>query len=319
MADTSPKYACDTGFLITKDDNGNYLPFLLKIRAADIIWSSNGSSDASDALLTEEFLEWLKGLGVEDITQINPTPSYRFEFNEWSVRIDQLYHVTMIREILMEDLIEIMELDRYESGLIMADILGLDPTHWESDEDRIFRQTPVKKERRHYLATIDIPITLKRENFHATPVLNIVEDEYKNMQVNIALDNGTAFNSLKLMIIIDKNPVVEGGEPSEDSETYEQDGIVLPYVEYAPNVGVDDEAIVFTKEGIVDLIEDPYGSDEMVLVINEYEEIEPPEPAKTSVLLRIEGELANPAYYVPEDMLPEPWPLQDEESEEDNG
>jgi len=56
MADTSPKYACDTGFLITKDDNGNYLPFLLKIRAADIIWSSNGSSDASDALLTEEFL-----------------------------------------------------------------------------------------------------------------------------------------------------------------------------------------------------------------------------------------------------------------------
>lgn len=331
MADRT--YECDTGFLITQDEEGNYLPFLLKVLARNIIWSSSGSSSIEDALLDEDFINLLRIAGVNRIIQINPTPSYRFEYKGWNCRIDQLYHVTFIKEITMEDLVKRMHLVDIDQELTVGMVIN--PSGYEEagddDEVRLTDQTIIRHECRYYTVNIPVPFAVVRDGFHVSTTFNQLEEEYKKTNFDIQLEESSIIENFKLAVRIEGGPQIEDTPVDDEGagdNSYDRDGIVVPSVEYGPDEGLSDdpESIVFVED-IVEVMEDPYGlTDDPVLVFKYIEPAPEPEPIPktSSVLIRIEGELYQPENYIPDDMIPEPiildpWPEEgDEENPEDD-
>lgn len=74
MASENPIYKCKRGWLISMDEEGGYVPFFIKVRANDIVWTSKETD-----LFFKSIELNLKSFGY-DYTAGIKTPNVEFEF-----------------------------------------------------------------------------------------------------------------------------------------------------------------------------------------------------------------------------------------------
>jgi len=293
-------YECNTGVLVTKDEEGNYLPFLLRVRAKEILWGGNTSDSV---LLDDDFLEQLRNLGVTDFKQVNPVPSYKFKLDGWDVHIEGVTHVVYIKEMSFSELEEMMKLEYVDKPITVGDV-----THEYDDVDPdnspITPFTVVHPERKYYSATLNLPLAIKREGIHVSSVVNILEPEYRSTNVDIVLPTGNV-SDLGLYIMIETTPF-SSLSPYIDVNPLDSTGIILKYC-----AQIEDPVTGDLNTSIVapdfEVIPDPFPEDpdnpEDVLVIDLT--TEPVPPKESSVIFKIEGELAEQTIYKDDDILPE--------------
>jgi hypothetical protein len=80
---------CSKGFLISKDDEGNYVPFFVRTRSQDIIWN-----DTSNSKIMQALIDIGESTGVEETSH-----KIKLNIKEWNVSLDSDKHVTYTRKI----------------------------------------------------------------------------------------------------------------------------------------------------------------------------------------------------------------------------
>ena len=99
----NPKtYECDTGIILTQDENGQYLPFIMKTRTQDTIYPNSN--------FTDEFLKKLLELGCTEIEKFYPSPSYHFNLDSWNCKLTDGKHLVASKEIHINDIDDEFEL-----------------------------------------------------------------------------------------------------------------------------------------------------------------------------------------------------------------
>lgn len=84
-------YECNTGMLIYQDENGNYLPFLLRVRDNEIIWHD----------LPEEILNLITTANPSSYATKIPSGSYVAKINDWDLSLDENYKCTATKEFAL--------------------------------------------------------------------------------------------------------------------------------------------------------------------------------------------------------------------------
>lgn len=150
-------YNCPTGFLIAQDEQGNYVPFLIKVRDKELLWTNDSSN------FNDDFLNKLKEYGCTNIIQSNPSPSYSFELDGWSVKIENGADITAVREFRFREIEEFFTLREEDNSI-----------------------SPGKK---YYTTSISFPLTLLRKGLFISTTLNTTLNELKTATSNIILDD----------------------------------------------------------------------------------------------------------------------------------
>ena len=316
---TNPKtFECPTGFIIAADEEGNYLPFLIKTRTQDL--------EYGNMELTDEFLKILIDMGCTEIERYYPSPTYHFNLKDWECELINGKHLIANIELRVDDIDEVFTLrDK------------IDAIYYE---DNILRF-----ERRFYDSMVEFPFELAREGFTINTTMNAFSSELKSsiLSVDTSSDNGDNISQITLSIVVNAVPednsdaVVEYHEPSNGLRVYSRylefyndgivinddmdvglvfsefddgnrtedgDGIYLPeddseiilnYDGENDAVQVMDDSVFIDEDGIV-LEDDIMDSDlskqydeSIYLALNEHSTV----AKQFSVFIRIEGDIAN--------------------------
>ena len=71
------EFNCPIGMLITQDESGDYVPFLVKVRDKEIIWDMDK--------YTDETVNAINNIGADIVTINDPLPSYRVLKDGWII------------------------------------------------------------------------------------------------------------------------------------------------------------------------------------------------------------------------------------------
>ena len=161
-------FSCPTGFLIAQDEEGNYVPFLVKVRDQEILWNNSESN------FSKEFLEKLKELGCNNIIENPPSPSYSFELDGWNGKIESDGTISAVREYRFTEIEEFFVLRDKEDTLMVG------------NEDEKYLLSPGKK---YYDTNVSFPLRLLRKGIFISTTLNTTLNELKTATSNIILDD----------------------------------------------------------------------------------------------------------------------------------
>lgn len=83
----NPIHQCKRGFIITQDNDGNYVPFFIKVRDDDIVWKNSDNNQTFKNLKGT-----LKTYGYEFSSELqNPSPELHIVCDKWNFYIREDY------------------------------------------------------------------------------------------------------------------------------------------------------------------------------------------------------------------------------------
>ena len=82
------------GFLVVPQEDGKQVPFLIKVRNDDVIWTKNE--------LIEKSVSEITGDEYKEFTLINPGATYRLVKNDWSCEIQSDGFTTMTKQFKID-------------------------------------------------------------------------------------------------------------------------------------------------------------------------------------------------------------------------
>ena len=199
-------FSCPSGFLIAQDEQGNYVPFFVRVRESEIIWN-NGEHNFS-----EEFLDKLKDMGCTNIIQTPPSPSYSFELDGWNGMIETDGRISAVKEFRFESIEEFFILrDKEDEGETQSTV------------------TTTSSGKKYYSTTVSFPFQLLRKGLFIATTLNTTIAELKTASSNIFLDdkfvnNHSIVDKIGLTLYLDDNPTPIEGE-GDVIGRYGEDGV----------------------------------------------------------------------------------------------
>lgn len=208
MADNNETrlFPCPTGYIIT-NENGQYLPFLLKTRTEDIVY---GNMDFSD-----EFLQFLMEHGCNSIDRYYPSPEYKFKLEDWECTLKDNNHIVATKEITI--------------GNIEKDFSLVDSIEAIYYEDNIIRF-----ERNFYEKVINFPFTLYRKTLMVDQTLNAYSSEMRSsvLSIDTSKQDGDELNQITLALVVNEVPSSRADEVMEYHESSDSIRIFSKYMEY---------------------------------------------------------------------------------------
>ena len=193
MPDNPKTYECDTGIILTQDENGQYLPFIMKTRTQDTIYPNSN--------FTDEFLKKLLELGCTEIEKFYPSPSYHFNLDSWNCKLTDGKHLVASKEIHINNIDDEFELR-------------------ETIEAIYYEENILRFERRFYNKSISLPFTFEREGFSIDATLNAFSNEIKSSILSI----DTSTESIDEIANVGLSMVVNAVPEDRSEEVMEYDG-----------------------------------------------------------------------------------------------
>lgn len=259
MSEEKKYYTCNKGMLVTKDTEGNYLPFFINTRSKDISYSNNNFDD--------EFLNDLMNMGCTEIEKYYPSPTYFFDYLGWHIELNHERNIIATKELKLDNFGEIFTLRNTIDGIY-------------------YEENVLRFQRQFFDATINFPFKMKRHGINISTVLNAMEDDMKSSWLHVSTDeNGDdseIIKEMKLSLVINDVPDEEN---SEDVVEYDEKNKSLRF--FSKYIDIYNEGLVLNSDIGVEEREEENGDVGIYLSSTKKEAI----LASSSIFIRLEGEI----------------------------
>lgn len=88
-------YNCPVGMLVTQDEYGDYVPFLMQVRDKEIIWDMD--------MFSEETFNAINNMNADVVAAKYPLPSYTLIKNGWIISVEYDGTIEARKEIKFND------------------------------------------------------------------------------------------------------------------------------------------------------------------------------------------------------------------------
>jgi len=259
MSEEQKYYTCNKGLLVTKDEDGNYLPFFINTRSKDITYSNSNFDD--------NFLKDLIDMGCTEIEKYYPTPTYFFDYLGWHIELNHEKNIIATKELKLDNFGDIFTLKNTIDGIY-------------------YEENILRFQRQFFDANINFPFRMKRHGISISTVLNAMEDDMKSSWLHVRMDeNGDdadVIENMTLSLVINDVP---DQTPSTDIMEYDEKTKSIKF--YSKYVDYYNEGIVINSD--IDVVEKPEENGDVGLYFaNTTKEAM---LASSSIFIRLEGEI----------------------------
>lgn len=259
MSDEQKYYTCNKGLLVTKDEDGNYLPFFINTRSKDISYSNSNFDD--------KFLNDLINMGCTEIEKYYPTPTYFFDYLGWHIELNHEKNIIATKELKLDNFADIFTLKNTIDGIY-------------------YEENVLRFQRQFFDANINFPFRMKRHGISISTVLNAMEDDMKSSWLHVRMDeNGDdidAIENMTLSLVINDVP-----DQTSNDDIMEYDEKTKSIKFYSKYVDYYNEGIVINSDmDVVEKMED--NGDVGLYFSNTTKEAM---LASSSIFIRLEGEI----------------------------